>query len=63
VVFGDAPTLARGADAFPPEVHVIQRAPQVVLVAARAADPERRYDLPAKPVYVRPPDVTMPKQP
>ena len=63
VVFGDAPTLARGADAFPPEVYVIQRAPQVVLVAARAADPERRFDLPPKPVYVRPPDVTMPKQP
>jgi hypothetical protein len=33
----------------------------VVLVAARAADPERRYDLPPKPVYIRPPDVTMPK--
>ena len=25
--------------------------------------PERRYDLQPKPVYVRPPDVTMPKQP
>jgi tRNA threonylcarbamoyladenosine biosynthesis protein TsaB len=61
VVFGDAPTLARGPGAFPPDVHVIQRAPQVLLVAARAADPARRYDLPPKPVYVRPPDVTMPK--
>jgi tRNA threonylcarbamoyladenosine biosynthesis protein TsaB len=63
VVFGDAPTLARDAGAFPPDVFVIQRAPQVVLVAARAADPEHRYDLPPKPVYIRPPDVTMPKQP
>ena len=61
VVFGDAPALARDAGAFPPDVFVIQRAPQVVLVAARAADPERRYDLPPKPVYIRPPDVTMPK--
>jgi hypothetical protein len=26
-----------------------------------AADPARRFDLPPKPVYVRPPDVTMPK--
>jgi tRNA threonylcarbamoyladenosine biosynthesis protein TsaB len=30
-------------------------------VALLAADPERRFDLPPKPVYVRPPDVTMPK--
>jgi hypothetical protein len=31
-------------------------------VALLAADPGRRFDLPPKPVYVRPPDVTMPKR-
>jgi hypothetical protein len=40
---------------------LIEASPSALKVAMLAADPARRYDLPPKPVYVRPPDVTMPK--
>jgi hypothetical protein len=39
----------------------MQIVPNALSVAALAADPEHRYDLPPKPVYIRAPDVTMPK--
>jgi hypothetical protein len=42
---------------------LLQTAPSALSVAQLAGDPARRYDLAPKPVYVRPPDVTMPKQP
>lgn len=63
VVTGDAPALARSPQHFPPHVRVDLMTPDAVIVAALAADPARRFDLPPKPVYIRPPDVTMPKQP
>jgi tRNA threonylcarbamoyladenosine biosynthesis protein TsaB len=61
IVTGDAPALLRGRAHFPQQVRVLPRSPDAALVAALAADPDRRFDLPAKPVYIRPPDVTMPK--
>jgi hypothetical protein len=63
IVIGDSPAIARGPQHFPQHVRLVRLAPNALLVAALAADPERRYDLPSKPVYVRPPDVTMPKRP
>lgn len=59
IVTGDAPALERFRDKD--ALRLIVRAPSAVAVAALAADPEHRYDLPPKPVYVRAPDVTMPK--
>jgi tRNA threonylcarbamoyladenosine biosynthesis protein TsaB len=56
---GDAPAMGRYAKQG--GIRLIQRAPDAMSVAILAADPERRFDLPPKPVYVRPPDVTMPK--
>jgi tRNA threonylcarbamoyladenosine biosynthesis protein TsaB len=56
---GDAPAMTRYAEQD--GIQIIQAAPHALAVAHLAADPERRYDLPPKPVYVRPPDVTMPK--
>jgi tRNA threonylcarbamoyladenosine biosynthesis protein TsaB len=60
ILAGDAPAIARygGQDG----IRLMQRSPHALAVAKRAGDPGRRYDLPPKPVYVRPPDVTMPKQ-
>jgi hypothetical protein len=63
IVTGDAPALLRGPGHFPQGVRVVPRSPDAAMVAQLAADPERRFDLPAKPVYIRPPDVTMSKQP
>jgi tRNA threonylcarbamoyladenosine biosynthesis protein TsaB len=59
ILAGDAPAMARyaGRDG----VQLVQTAPHALAVARLAADPAHRYDLPPKPVYVRPPDVTMPK--
>ncbi|MDQ7249345.1 tRNA (adenosine(37)-N6)-threonylcarbamoyltransferase complex dimerization subunit type 1 TsaB [Dongia sedimenti] len=56
---GDAPALERyrARDG----IRVQMRAADAADVARLAADPERRFDLPPKPVYIRPPDVTMPK--
>jgi tRNA threonylcarbamoyladenosine biosynthesis protein TsaB len=59
VLAGDAPAMARYAQQD--GIQLMQAAPNALAVARLAADPERRYDLPPKPVYVRPPDVTMPK--
>jgi len=61
VVAGDAPALARPGQHFPPNVRVVQFTPDAAMVAALASDSERRFDLPPKPVYLRAPDVTMPK--
>jgi hypothetical protein len=41
----------------------MQTGPSALFVALLADDPEHRYDLPPKPVYVRAPDVTLPKSP
>ena len=60
ILAGDAPLMGRYAGQG--GIRLMQTAPQALAVARLAADPGRRYDLPAKPVYVRPPDVTMPKQ-
>ena len=59
ILTGDAPAMGRYATQG--SIRLIQGSPSALLVAMLAADPERRYDLPPKPVYVRPPDVTMPK--
>jgi tRNA threonylcarbamoyladenosine biosynthesis protein TsaB len=56
---GDAPALERYRSQA--GIRVELRRPDATGIAHLAADPERRYDLPPKPVYVRPPDVTMPK--
>jgi tRNA threonylcarbamoyladenosine biosynthesis protein TsaB len=61
IVVGDAPAIARGPKHFPQHVRLVPTAPNALFVAALAADPARRFDLPPKPVYIRPPDVTMPK--
>jgi tRNA threonylcarbamoyladenosine biosynthesis protein TsaB len=61
VVLGDAPAVSRPANAFPAGVRREPKSPDAMMVAALAADPAHRYDLPPKPVYVRAPDVTMPK--
>jgi tRNA threonylcarbamoyladenosine biosynthesis protein TsaB len=60
-LIGDAPAMQRyhGRD----DMRLVPASPNATLVAALAVDPERRYDLPPKPVYVRAPDVTMPKTP
>ncbi len=59
VLCGDAPALERyrAADG----IRLEMRSADASGVACLAADPARRFDLPAKPVYIRPPDVTMPK--
>ena len=59
VLCGDAPVLERyrAWDG----IRLQMRNADASGVAFLAADPERRFDLPPKPVYVRPPDVTMPK--
>lgn len=59
ILAGDAPAMGRYAQQG--GIRLIQISPQALSVAELAADPMRRYDLPPKPVYVRPPDVTMPK--
>jgi len=59
ILAGDAPAVARYAGQT--GIQLIQAAPNALAVARLAADPEHRHDLPPKPVYVRPPDVTMPK--
>jgi tRNA threonylcarbamoyladenosine biosynthesis protein TsaB len=59
ILAGDAPAMGRYAQQG--GMQLIQAAPHALAVARLAADPEHRYDLPPKPVYVRPPDVTMPK--
>jgi len=59
ILAGDAPAIARYAEQA--GIESIQAAPNALAVAQLAADQARRYDLPPKPVYVRPPDVTMPK--
>lgn len=61
ILAGDAPAMSRYAQQD--GIQLIPASPHALAVARLAADPERRYDLPPKPVYVRPPDVTMPKQP
>jgi len=61
ILCGDAPALDRYQSME--GIRVERRAADATGVAMLAADPERRYDLPPKPVYVRPPDVTMPKKP
>jgi tRNA threonylcarbamoyladenosine biosynthesis protein TsaB len=59
ILAGDAPAMGRYAGQG--GIRLLQKSPSALVVAHLAADPARRYDLPAKPVYVRPPDVTMPK--
>jgi tRNA threonylcarbamoyladenosine biosynthesis protein TsaB len=59
ILAGDAPLMGRYATQG--GIRLMQKWPGALDVAMLAADPERRYDLPPKPVYVRAPDVTMPK--
>lgn len=59
VLCGDAPVLERYRTRD--GIRLQMRNADASGVAFLAADPERRFDLPPKPVYVRPPDVTMPK--
>jgi tRNA threonylcarbamoyladenosine biosynthesis protein TsaB len=59
ILAGDAPLMGRYAKQG--GIRLMQTSPSALEVAALAADPERRFDLPPRPVYVRPPDVTMPK--
>jgi tRNA threonylcarbamoyladenosine biosynthesis protein TsaB len=61
IVVGDAPAIARGPKHFPRHVRLVPISPNALWVAALADDPAGRFDLPPKPVYIRPPDVTMPK--
>jgi tRNA threonylcarbamoyladenosine biosynthesis protein TsaB len=63
VVLGDAAAVSRPPSSFPADVRRAPISLDAMFVALLAADPERRYDLPPKPVYVRAPDVTMPKSP
>jgi len=60
ILAGDAPLMGRYAQQG--HIQLMQTSPSALQVAQLAADPAHRYDLPPKPVYVRPPDVTMPKQ-
>jgi len=59
ILAGDAPAMGRYSQQG--GIRLMQIAPSALFVAHLAADPEHRYDLPPKPVYVRAPDVTMPK--
>jgi tRNA threonylcarbamoyladenosine biosynthesis protein TsaB len=59
VLCGDAPALERYRARDGVRVH--RRPADATDVALLATDSERRFDLPPKPVYIRPPDVTMPK--
>jgi len=59
ILAGDAPAMGRYATQG--GIRLMQLVPNALFVAQLAADPEHRFDLPPKPVYVRPPDVTMPK--
>jgi tRNA threonylcarbamoyladenosine biosynthesis protein TsaB len=59
ILAGDAPAMGRYAGQG--GIRLIQTWPTAVDIARLAADPAHRYDLPPKPVYVRAPDVTMPK--
>jgi tRNA threonylcarbamoyladenosine biosynthesis protein TsaB len=56
---GDAPILERYRSQE--GIRLELRTPDASGIAHLAADPEHRYDLPPKPVYVRAPDVTLPK--
>jgi tRNA threonylcarbamoyladenosine biosynthesis protein TsaB len=60
ILAGDAPAMGRYATQG--GIRLMQTAPHAMAVALLAADPGRRFDLPPKPVYVRPPDVTIPKR-
>jgi tRNA threonylcarbamoyladenosine biosynthesis protein TsaB len=59
ILAGDAPLMGRYATQG--GIRLMQTPPNALSVAMLAADPARRFDLPPKPVYVRQPDVTMPK--
>jgi tRNA threonylcarbamoyladenosine biosynthesis protein TsaB len=59
ILCGDAPVLERYR--VWDGIRLQMRSADASDVAFLAADPEHRFDLPPKPVYVRPPDVTMPK--
>jgi tRNA threonylcarbamoyladenosine biosynthesis protein TsaB len=59
VLAGDAPAAL--SYRTHPLIHWAQTAPNALMVAALADDPARRYDLPPKPIYLRAPDVTMPR--
>jgi len=61
ILVGDAPMLDLYRPWLEQGIRVVKTSPSASYVALLAADPEHRYDLPPKPVYVRAPDVTMPK--
>jgi tRNA threonylcarbamoyladenosine biosynthesis protein TsaB len=63
ILVGDAPMLELYRPRLEQGIRVVQISPNASHVALLAADPEHRYDLPPKPVYVRAPDVTLPKSP
>ena len=54
----DAVTVAK----FPSGITIRPTRVDATAVAALAADPERRFDLPPLPIYLRPPDVSKPKE-
>jgi tRNA threonylcarbamoyladenosine biosynthesis protein TsaB len=59
ILCGDAPVLERYSAWDGIRLH--RCSADASGVALLAADPEHRFDLPPKPIYIRPPDVTMPK--
>jgi len=61
LLVGDAPAIFRGPKHYPAHVRLVPTLPDALSVAHLADDAARRFDLPPKPIYVRPPDVTMSK--
>jgi tRNA threonylcarbamoyladenosine biosynthesis protein TsaB len=64
LVLGDGAALidSTAAGKFPDGIAIRPTRVDAVAVAALAADPDRRFDLPPLPVYLRPPDVSKPKE-
>jgi tRNA threonylcarbamoyladenosine biosynthesis protein TsaB len=60
IILGDAPAVSRPSNAFPEGTRRLPLPLDATMVAVLAGPPHR-YDLPPKPIYVRAPDVTMPR--
>jgi tRNA threonylcarbamoyladenosine biosynthesis protein TsaB len=60
-VIGDglAAVQTDGSASAPPQL--VPAATDAVTAARLAADPEHRFDLPAEPLYLRPPDISQPR--
>lgn len=63
LVLGDgAALISTTAGRLPDGITIRPTRVDATAVAALAADPDRRFDLPPLPVYLRPPDVSKPKE-